>query len=167
VLSWSVDKHLLLHAIANFNVVAVRFTQKSSLVHLALIVMFLMLILLNTNKWCSRKLFLTSDNFATHVTLHRTLLVAIALNELDWSRLFINGNKPGRKHGRRKWGGKEDFENFSKKGCFLSFEWEKTSFTTFGSLLEIILKSPRVPTPGENSSDAHGCKDKSLQKTQL
>jgi len=24
-----------------------------------------------------------------------------------------------------------DFENFSKKGCFLSFEWEKTNFTTF------------------------------------
>jgi len=25
-----------------------------------------------------------------------------------------------------------DFENFSKKGCFLSFEWEKTNFTSFG-----------------------------------
>jgi len=23
-----------------------------------------------------------------------------------------------------------DFENSSKKGCFLSFEWEKTNFTT-------------------------------------
>jgi len=25
-----------------------------------------------------------------------------------------------------------DFEIFSKKGCFLSFEWEKSNFTTFG-----------------------------------
>ena len=25
-----------------------------------------------------------------------------------------------------------DFKNFSKKGCFLSFEWEKTNYTTFG-----------------------------------
>jgi len=27
-----------------------------------------------------------------------------------------------------------DFKNFSKTGCFLSFEWEKTNFTTFGQL---------------------------------
>jgi len=25
-----------------------------------------------------------------------------------------------------------DFENFSKKGCFLSYEWEKANFATFG-----------------------------------
>jgi len=25
-----------------------------------------------------------------------------------------------------------DFENFSKKGCFLIFEWDKINFTTFG-----------------------------------
>jgi len=24
------------------------------------------------------------------------------------------------------------FVNFSKKGCFLGFEWEKTNFTNFG-----------------------------------
>jgi len=29
-----------------------------------------------------------------------------------------------------------DIHNFSKKGYFLSFEWEKTNFTTFGLPLE-------------------------------
>jgi len=29
-----------------------------------------------------------------------------------------------------------DFENFSKKGCFLNFEWEKTNSTTFDTPLE-------------------------------
>jgi len=36
------------------------------------------------------------------------------------------------------------FENFSKKGCFLSFEWEKQI-------------SPILAQPRKNSSDAHGC----------
>jgi len=26
----------------------------------------------------------------------------------------------------------QEFENLSKKCCFLSFEWQKTNFTTFG-----------------------------------
>jgi len=35
----------------------------------------------------------------------------------------------------------------SAKGCFLSFEWEKTNFTTFGLPLEKILeKSPSAST---------------------
>jgi len=29
-------------------------------------------------------------------------------------------------------GGGQEFENFSEKGCFLSFELYKTNFTTFG-----------------------------------
>jgi len=45
-----------------------------------------------------------------------------------------------------------NFENFSKKACFLDFEWEKANFTTFGPLLE---KSLSVP-PGKNPSDTHG-----------
>ena len=40
-------------------------------------------------------------------------------------------------HGRRKggqWGlDPLDFENFSKKCCFLRFEWEKQNFTSFGN----------------------------------
>jgi len=47
-----------------------------------------------------------------------------------------------------------DFEHFGKKGCFLSFEWEKTNFTTFGPPVKILEKSPGVP-PGKNPSDAH------------
>jgi len=49
-----------------------------------------------------------------------------------------------------------DFENFSKKGCFLSFDWEKSNFTTFGSLPRKILKKiPQCHPPGKDSSDAH------------
>jgi len=39
-----------------------------------------------------------------------------------------------------------DFENFSKKGYFLGFEWAKSSLTTFGPPLEEFWKNP---------SDAH------------
>jgi len=39
----------------------------------------------------------------------------------------------------------------SKKSCFLSFEWEKTNFTTFAPPW----KNPLVPPPGKHSSDAH------------
>jgi len=46
------------------------------------------------------------------------------------------------------------FENFSKKGCFLSFEWEKINFTTFAPL-EKIWKNSLVLPPGKNPSDAH------------
>jgi len=49
-----------------------------------------------------------------------------------------------------------NFENFSKKGCFLSFEWEKTNFTTFGPPGKILEKSPGAPPPGKNPSDTHG-----------
>jgi len=35
-----------------------------------------------------------------------------------------------------------NLKNFSKKGCFLSFVWEKVNFTTFGP-------------PWKNPSDAH------------
>jgi len=37
-----------------------------------------------------------------------------------------------------------DFENFSKKVCFLSFEWKK-QITTFGPPLEKFWKNPLVP----------------------
>jgi len=43
-----------------------------------------------------------------------------------------------------------DFEKFSKKGCFLDFECEKTNFTTFGPTLEKFWKNPLVlPPPGK------------------
>ena len=48
-----------------------------------------------------------------------------------------------------------DFESFSKKGCFLVFEWEKTNFTTFGPPWKILEKPPSAP-PWKNPSDAHG-----------
>jgi len=35
-----------------------------------------------------------------------------------------------------------DFEIFSKKGCILCFEWEKTNFTTFAPPGKILEKSP-------------------------
>ena len=47
-----------------------------------------------------------------------------------------------------------DFKNFSTKGCFLSFQWEKTNFTTFGTPIEKFWKNTLVaplekivPTP--------------------
>jgi len=46
--------------------------------------------------------------------------------------------------------------NFSAKtGWFLSFEWEKPNFTTFGPPRKTLEKSPDVPLPGKNPSDAH------------
>jgi len=44
-----------------------------------------------------------------------------------------------------------DFKSFSKKGWFLSFEWEKTNFTTFGFLIENVWKNPLVPHPWKKS----------------
>ena len=44
-----------------------------------------------------------------------------------------------------------DSENFSKNSCFLSFEWEKTNFTTFDLPLENFWKNPLVPPPLEKS----------------
>jgi len=46
-------------------------------------------------------------------------------------------------------------ENFRQKGCFLSFEWEKTNFTTFVPLLEKILEKIECSPGGRSSSDAH------------
>ena len=46
----------------------------------------------------------------------------------------------------------------AKKGCFLSFEWQKTNFTTFGQHLKNILKNPLGPPPGKNPSEAHAHK---------
>ena len=43
--------------------------------------------------------------------------------------------------GKSPFGFRLDFENFSKKDCFLSFEWEKTNFTAFGPL-EKFWKNP-------------------------
>jgi len=44
----------------------------------------------------------------------------------------------------------EDFTNCSKKGCFLSFEWEKTNFTTFGPpAIKILEKSSADPPLGK------------------
>jgi len=62
-------------------------------------------------------------------------------------------------HGRRK--GRSvgafcplDFENLSKKSCFLSFEWEKNKFCHFCPPLKILEKSPSG-LPGKNNSAAH------------
>jgi len=42
-----------------------------------------------------------------------------------------------------------DFEIFNKKGCFLSFEWKKTNFSTFGTPRNILEKDPSGP-PGKS-----------------
>jgi len=47
------------------------------------------------------------------------------------------------------------FENYSKKGCFLSFEREEPNFTTFGPPLEKFWKNPLMAPPGKNPSDGH------------
>jgi len=38
-----------------------------------------------------------------------------------------------------------DLKISTKKGCFLSLEWEKTNFTTSGYPLEKFWKNPLVP----------------------
>jgi len=43
----------------------------------------------------------------------------------------------------------------TKKGCFLSVEWEKTNFTTFGSLKNFGKITSCPPPFGKNLSDAH------------
>jgi len=48
-----------------------------------------------------------------------------------------------------------EFENSAKKGCFLSFQGEKTNFTTLISPTKILEKYLSGP-PGQNLSDAHG-----------
>jgi len=59
-------------------------------------------------------------------------------------------------HGHRKGGlGPHWILKISaKKVCFLSFEWEKTNFTTFEPTGKFFEKSPGGP-PGKNPSDAH------------
>jgi len=44
----------------------------------------------------------------------------------------------------------------AKKGCFLSFEWEKSNFYHFWTPGKIWEKPPSCP-PGKSPSDAHGC----------
>jgi len=64
-------------------------------------------------------------------------------------------------HGRRRGGGQVGLDPnwilkfIAKKSCFLSFEWEKTNFITFGPPGKILKKSPSSP-PRKNLSDAHG-----------
>ena len=68
--------------------------------------------------------------------------------EVAWLAQNIRrSSRPTRVHGRRKGGASPlDFENISKIGCFLSFEWEKTNFTTFGPPPgKILEKSPGGP----------------------
>ena len=48
-----------------------------------------------------------------------------------------------------------DFENFGKKGCFLSFEWKKPDFITVDPL-EKFWKNPPRPRPEKSPYDAHG-----------
>ena len=48
------------------------------------------------------------------------------------------------------------FENFSKNGCFLTFEWEKTSFTTFSPPRKISKKSPNAPLEKILPTAVHG-----------
>jgi len=47
-----------------------------------------------------------------------------------------------------------DFENFTKKGCFLSFEWEKQISPHLAPPGKILEKSPGA-SPGKNPADAH------------
>jgi len=47
-------------------------------------------------------------------------------------------------------------KTLAKKGCFLSFEWEKDKFTTFGHPEKNLEKNPSA-APGKNPSDAHDC----------
>jgi len=49
-----------------------------------------------------------------------------------------------------------EFEIFSKKCCFLSFEWEKANFTISAPPQKNFWKHSLVALPGKNPSDAHG-----------
>jgi len=81
----------------------------------------------------------------------------LPLSRVDFGSKFLSEiytflskseNREADEHGRRKGeaGGDLalplDFEIFSKKGCFLSFEWEKSNFTTFGPALKNLGKIP-------------------------
>jgi len=59
--------------------------------------------------------------------------------------------------GRKGQGGSRpsvDFEIFSKKDCFLSFEWEKSNFTTLVPP-EKFRENPLMAPTVNNPSDAH------------
>jgi len=58
--------------------------------------------------------------------------------------------QPVKRFGR---GGRGGLEILAKRDCFLSFEWEKTNFTTLGPL-DKFWKIPLVPPPGKNPSAA-------------
>ena len=58
-----------------------------------------------------------------------------------------------------------DFEYFSKKGCFRSFEWEKTNFTIFATPQEKFWKNLLVD-PAKDPSDDHK-KKPNLTQTKL
>jgi len=47
-----------------------------------------------------------------------------------------------------------DFENFSKKGCFRGFEWEKANVITLGRPLKKFWKNPFVASLEKNPPDA-------------
>jgi len=56
----------------------------------------------------------------------------------------------------RGWGSREprptlDFDNSSKKGCFLNLDCEKPNFTTFGPPGKILEKYPSPPLPWKKS----------------
>jgi len=60
-----------------------------------------------------------------------------------------------------------DFENFSKIGRFLSFDWEKRISSLLASHGKSLEKSPSALPPGKNPSDAHGKKYKCFTQSQL
>jgi len=62
-------------------------------------------------------------------------------------------------------GGRRDFENFRKKGCFHSFKLEKTNFTTFVRPWKNFGKIPWWPPLEKNPSDAHGLKGRNIQSS--
>ena len=77
-----------------------------------------------------------------HLKLHQFLMV--------WYERFL--------HTSMGVGRGQEFEKFCKKGCFLSFEWQKTNFTTFGRPLEKLLEKSTSGPPGKNLSNAHAHK---------
>ena len=72
---------------------------------------------------------------------------------LHTSCKIVNHSNHGRRQGSLP---PLDFEIFCKKGCFLSFEWEKNKFHHFWPPpLEKFWKNPILSPPGKNPSDAH------------
>jgi len=89
---------------------------------------------------------------------YRKKIYAYRYRSVD--RRFDNHWYSYHRHGRRKGGRGGPWFHWilklaSKKGCFFSFEWEKTNFTIFAHPLEKFWKNPLVLPPGKNLSDAH------------